>query len=735
MATGGGDGSVKVWDIEKGFVTHNLKGHGSLISSLKFWGDYGSSQWWLASASDIDYKIRVWDLVKSRSIATLTMHDSVVRALDFSHDGKMLISGGRDKVINVWNINSKTQTNDREEGDKKKQNVIVKFHHQVTIPALDPVECLGFFAPGVLTTDPTEQIIYSGGEKGITNIWSLKDMKRLSTKAHRLEDSTEETSIQQMIYSPDRNILLNVLSDDTLLEIPLVSTELQVRRRIGGNHGEIIDCVFLGDNFTNEVLGETQDEEQYLAIATNSPEVRILKQTGLSHTVLSGHKDIVLAIDRSVDGCWLATAGKDGQAKLWNLQSLIQHSSGTLIDSFEESFCTFSGHVSSIGAIALPRTPTVINENSTDEEIPPPKFLVTGSQDLTVKVWIIPRNKDEKPRAIITRKAHEKDINAIDVSPDNRFFATASQDKTTKIWDIETGDSVAILSGHKRGVWSVKFNPYQKNIATSSGDKTVMLWNLNDYTPIRTFEGHTNSVLKLAFLTNGLQLASSGGDGLVKIWNTNTGECDVTLDNHEDKVWCLSMSEDDKTLMSGGGDGVITFWKDVTEDRLEEEREEENQLIEQQQQLENYVNQKDWKNAIILALSLNHPYQLLKLFSTVMEKNADPESITGLFAVDQAIAELGNTSNKDGEDNYLLNKLLTRVRDWNTNARTATVAQTVLHAIICHYNTEELCNLKELSSCVDGLLPYTERHIDRVEGLIEQSFMLDYVLQSMERVL
>jgi len=44
-------------------MTHTFKGHGGLISALKFWGKGG--KWRLASGSE-DCKIRIWDLVKKR---------------------------------------------------------------------------------------------------------------------------------------------------------------------------------------------------------------------------------------------------------------------------------------------------------------------------------------------------------------------------------------------------------------------------------------------------------------------------------------------------------------------------------------------------------------------------------------------------------------------------------------------------------------------------------------------
>jgi U3 small nucleolar RNA-associated protein 13 len=114
IATGGAEGFVKVWDVQGGFMTHFFKGHGGLVSALKFWGGK-TGKWRLASGSE-DCKIRVWDLVKKRfvllgmandsCIAVLENHVSVVRGLDFSADGATLVSGSRDQVVNFWDMKS-----------------------------------------------------------------------------------------------------------------------------------------------------------------------------------------------------------------------------------------------------------------------------------------------------------------------------------------------------------------------------------------------------------------------------------------------------------------------------------------------------------------------------------------------------------------------------------------------------------------------------------------------------
>lgn len=65
------------------------------------------------------------------------------------------------------------------------------------------------------------------------------------------------------------------------------------------------------------------------------------------------------------------------------------------------------------------------------------KFLVSGSQDCTLKVWKIPKELEaghiKSLSVIATEHGHEKDINSIVVSPNDKFVASGSQDKTIKV--------------------------------------------------------------------------------------------------------------------------------------------------------------------------------------------------------------------------------------------------------------------------------------------------------------
>jgi U3 small nucleolar RNA-associated protein 13 len=146
---------------------------------------------------------------------------------------------------------------------------------------------------------------------------------------------------------------------------------------------------------------------------------------------------------------------------------------------------------------------------------------------------------------------------------------------------------------------------------------------------------------------------------------------------------------------------------------------------------------------------MGQPGRLLSLFKNIRasaaESSTPSASITGHPSVDEVIRTLG------GSD---LAKLLRYVRDWNTVAKTSLVAQGVLFAITKLRSADDVMQafgdevhetalvegsakatgaggtgLKEM---VDGLIPYTERHLARMERLVQESYMVDYVLGEMD---
>lgn len=818
LATGGADGVVKVWDLRGGYTTHTFHGHSGVISALHFFRvdpaaesqptkskkrksrdleevqDKATAGYRLASGGE-DGRIRIWDLHRRKSVATLESHASVVRSLKYCSELRLLLSASRDKTAILWD--SRT------------------WQMQSTIPVLETIERAGFVKGSTY--------FYTGGETARLRIWNTQSGKEVTEEQ---QAGIETEAILDVLYHPALDFLLSIHADQTLLLHSLKPLDgtiaesispLPILRRISGTHDEVIDLAYVGA------------ERNILALATNLEEIRLISvgdsqessttstsspYFGADVAVLKGHSDIVITIDTDWSGHWLATGAKDNTAKLWRLDPV--HDSYTC-------YATFSGHAESIGAVALPNgVPPVDSKEYSKPLDHPPKFLMTGSQDKTIKRWDIASSAGKVSRAAYTRKAHDKDINAIETSysTSTPLFASASQDRTVKIWDVETGEAIGVLRGHKRGVWSVAFSPpstpalttnesggassSKGMVVTGSGDKTVRIWSLSDFSCLRTFEGHANSVLKVVWLPTpeqrknnsrgAVQVASAAGDGLVKVWDAQSGECAATLDNHIDRVWALAVKpapilsadqlskqpqpdstitdpEDDSsdpspsdtlTLVSGSADSTLTFWTDTTATTALQATTQATARIEQDQELQNYIRSANYRDAIVLALQLNHPKRLLDLFTAVVNGEREAGSFSGKKEIDDVLASLS--------DSQLWN-LLRRLRDWNANARTHNVAQHILYALLRLHPKERFLNLRKrrrpidadgvngelveamaaldtaddggkgaakskesVKDVVDALKAYTERHFARLEKQGEERFVLLWALQEMDEV-
>ncbi|KAJ6520095.1 U3 small nucleolar RNA-associated protein [Mycena sanguinolenta] len=767
VASGSADGVVKVWDIARGYVTHVFKGNGGIVSALAF--DYRvdpssvkqQHKMQLITGS-LDTRIRIFELVDSASrgsdaskpVAVLEGHVSVPRGLDVSQDGKWLLSGGRDSVVLVWDLSSMQQSTAKSGKGKGKAfgPTLAK-----TVPILERVEAVGFLSPDEDLTGSSSASdklrFYTGGANGVVKIWDAREGNVLFTLGddqNTISDDQEtQRQIVDVIYLPATSSIISVHADQNIMFHSL-STQSLTRQIIGFND-EIVDAKFLS--------GATQ-RDTHLALATNSSLIRVYSISEFDARLLEGHTDIVLCLDTDVNGTVLASGSKDNSARLWAPSKSSEADAGWGYGCV--AVC--EGHAQSVGAIALSKkagTPEGVSSH--------PGFMFTGSQDRTIKMWDLSEvpllcGDDAEPvkcKSLNTLKAHEKDINALDVAPNDRLLVSGSQDRTANVYEIEYGAPVGgraargglrlvgTCKGHKRGVWAVKFGRAERVLATGSGDKTVKLWNLDDFTCVKTFEGHTNSVLRVDFLNLGMQLVSSGSDGLVKLWNVKDEECATTMDNHTDKVWALAVSHDERTVVSAAADSVVTFWKDCTEEQQEEKETKRADLVLKEQDFLNYLELNDYRKAIELAISMGQPGRLFKLFKDIRaaaaESTEPSHSITGNASVDEVIRTLG------GSD---LAKLLRYVRDWNTVAKTSVVAQGVLFAIMKLRTADDVMQafgdevnetvlaegtveakgaggtaLKEMT---DGLIPYTERHLARMERLVQESYMVDYVLAEMD---
>ncbi len=85
---------------------------------------------------------------------------------------------------------------------------------------------------------------------------------------------------------------------------------------------------------------------------------------------------------------------------------------------------------------------------------------------------------------------HSNSVRSFTFSSDGKYLASGSDDYTVKLWNVESQKEVTTLKGHSDNVLSVAFSPDGKCLASGSQDNTVKLWSMESHKLVKTLQGH-----------------------------------------------------------------------------------------------------------------------------------------------------------------------------------------------------------------------------------------------------
>ena len=226
---------------------------------------------------------------------------------------------------------------------------------------------------------------------------------------------------------------------------------------------------------------------------------------------------------------------------------------------------------------------------------PDGKFIASGSDDNTIKLWDVATGE-----CIKTFEGHTSGVCYVAYSPDGKYIASGSYDNSIKLWNVAIGECVNTFKGHTRTVYSVAFSPDGKYIVSYSiwelkiwdiateeciksfitkGGRTVAISpngkqiafdnGINNYITIRKLstveklvinEKDLSSMPIVSYCPNGKYIASGSWDNTIKLWNVITGECIKTFEGHTNWVNSVAFSPDGKYIASGSWDKTIKLW-------------------------------------------------------------------------------------------------------------------------------------------------------------------------------
>jgi len=486
LATGGTDGSVKVWDLTAQYYTHNLRAPGGGVASVI---TFHPSRL-LIYAGFAGGGLFCWDLTTSRLAHTMTAHLSAVTGFAIGKDSSRAVSVGRDSVAVVWDLENE--------------------HNKLsTVPVFGSAE-------GLVLMEDGRAVVAEGSN---ISVWDLSKAKQEA----KVDLGSEITLLREggpgMVHCANAD--LNLLS----VTVP----GLEVKDTVVGNNDEVLDLVYLGA------------EKSHLVLACNSPALRLYETSSWTCHLASGHKDTVLALAVSqADPDLLASGSKDRQVRVWRLTegllTCLLVGSGHTEALGGLAFCPEDPKkLWSVSKDTTLKAWTIGTDlTTTRTEIAHQKdincvavsqggsqaLVCTGGQDKLAKLWT-----GGDLGLVHVLRGHTRGVWTAAFSPADKLVATGSGDSTVRLWSIGEGSCVRMLEGHQASVlrlawWS------GLQLVTASTEGLVKVWWVARQEATATIDtGEEGRVWALAVRPgdNGLLEVTAGqAGGRVTLWADDT---------------------------------------------------------------------------------------------------------------------------------------------------------------------------------------------------------------------
>lgn len=445
-----GDGrTLFLWDVETGKELSNVELPGAPVRiALAADGRHA-----LASVANNVYQ---WDMTDKKSGKTLETPSSV-HSLAIAPDGKRALTGGFDKKLRLWDLQSGTE-----------------------------IYCFEGHTAGVSSVAfiSNTQALSGSADKTI-RLWQLPAPATASSEPRSVPEAREVGEIraylghsglvQSVAFAPDGKSFLSGADAeifhwdidrakekrqfvDSMKPLRTARARDFIRRIAFTNDGK--QCVSGGDDQIVRVWDVEKGE--------------VLKRLEVPRAFPPASHHVALSPDNKL----LLVAPAPTFARLYAFPSLEENA---------ERFGGTEGHFSHDGSKVLTLEGNLLQ-----------LYQLSPLKRTFVEV---------------------KEIHHCALAPDGRFAVAGGLDAIVYVWDMVEKKIVHKMAGHKGTIQAVAISPDGTRALSGGGDNTVRLWDLKSGKELHTFEGHRAPVAGVAFSPDGGRAISAGGsDRSVRLW-------------------------------------------------------------------------------------------------------------------------------------------------------------------------------------------------------------------------
>jgi WD40 repeat protein len=388
----------------------------------------------------------------------LSGHTGPVSSVAFNADGRLLVSGGADQIVKVWDLQSRQEEHSFRGHKNWISSVafsgngayVVSASVDKTVKLWELVGREG--TPGyghtreilAVAVSPDGQLMASGSADRAIRLWEMATGKELFTLTGHMDQVTA------LAFTPDSKTLVSA-SDDRQLKIWNTETGKEIR-------------TIRDKSPTNSVpvLTVSPDGKQILVWVFSTVLETYDLATGAQVISWSGHDRTLTALAFSADGELAAMGVEDGTVRIWQVAKRERQGSD------------FPAHQEKI--IDLVFTPDKTK-------------LITGDATGQVKIWDLAKAQkakaaNQQPEPERTLSAHKNGVIGVAMSADGKHFATGGKDNVVRVWDTATGQEVRAWDFHipplPKGAFlkALVFTPDSKHVVTANANTTLYLLDL-----------------------------------------------------------------------------------------------------------------------------------------------------------------------------------------------------------------------------------------------------------------